>query len=163
MGIRDFAYLSDRTKIGHHHILEKWIKKLACEQRKQKPRCGSGRFDSAWSTFIRMLEYKCSQYGQIFLKVDPRRSSQTCSACGFVHPEALPLGWREVTPVERALAAELLLGRSTSHPSLKRESHGFSRGRVKALMISLFWFVPPEIVVFNRVIYFHFSTIVYHG
>jgi len=34
-----------------------------------------------------MLEYKCRQYGQIFLKVDPRRSSQTCSACGFVHPE----------------------------------------------------------------------------
>ena len=145
MGIRDFAYLSDRTKIGHHHILEKWIKKLACEQRKQKPRCGSGRFDSAWSTFIRMLEYKCSQYGQIFLKIDPRRSSQTCSACGFVHSKnrkgkifcclhcgytddadinaakvilqrgwlslkALPLGWREVTPVERALTAEPLLG-----------------------------------------------------
>ncbi|WP_461834381.1 zinc ribbon domain-containing protein [Desulfothermus sp.] len=41
--------------------------------------------DSAWSTFIRMLEYKCRQYGQVFLKVDPRRSSQTCLACGFVH------------------------------------------------------------------------------
>jgi len=46
--------------------------------------------DSAWSTFIRMLEYKCRQDGQIlqiFLKVDPRKSSQTCSACGFVHPK----------------------------------------------------------------------------
>ena len=78
-----------------------------------------------------MLEYKCSQYGQIFLKVDPRRSSQTCSACGFVHPEALLLGWREVTLVEKVLAAELSLGRSTSYLSLKREFHGFSRGRVK--------------------------------
>ncbi len=34
-----------------------------------------------------MLEYKCRQYGQIFLKIDPTRSSQTCSACGFVHPK----------------------------------------------------------------------------
>ncbi len=34
-----------------------------------------------------MLEYKCRQYGQIFLKVDPRRSSQTCSAYSFVHPK----------------------------------------------------------------------------
>ena len=32
-----------------------------------------------------MLEYKCRQYGQIFLKIDPRRSSQICSAWGFVH------------------------------------------------------------------------------
>ncbi len=34
MGIRDFACLSNKTKIGHPHVLEKWFKKLAWEQRK---------------------------------------------------------------------------------------------------------------------------------
>ncbi len=70
VGIRDFACLSNKTKIGHPHVSEKWFKKLAWEQRKlarkkkfskrwkkqakrvinfhhhsQKPRCGGGRFE----------------------------------------------------------------------------------------------------------------------
>ena len=153
VGIRDFACLSDGTKIEHPRILEKWLRKLAWEQKKlarkkkysrrwhrqaqrvarimqkiarirhdflhkvstaiakshgvvvedlrvkniSKRAKGKGVsaksvlnrliLDSGWGMFLRMLEYKCEQYGQVFLKVAPNHTSQTCSVCGFVHPE----------------------------------------------------------------------------
>ncbi|WP_297445203.1 transposase [Desulfurobacterium sp.] len=43
--------------------------------------------DLGWGKFLRMLEYKCEQYWQVFLKVSPPHTSHTCSACGFAHPE----------------------------------------------------------------------------
>jgi len=153
VGIRDFACLSDGTRIEHPRILEKWLRKLAWEQRKlarkkkfskrwqrqaqkvarvmrkiarirhdflhkvstaiaknhgvmvedlkiknmsrrTKGKGASARsalnrliLDSGWGSFLRMLEYKCEQYGQVFLKVAPQRTSQTCSVCGFAHPK----------------------------------------------------------------------------
>ena len=40
--------------------------------------------DCSWSSFIQKLEYKAKFYGKIFVKVPPRNTSQTCSACGSV-------------------------------------------------------------------------------
>lgn len=34
------------------------------------------------STFLAMLEHKCSRCGKILVRVDPRLTSRTCSACG---------------------------------------------------------------------------------
>jgi len=40
--------------------------------------------DASWSTFISMLEYKCSWYGKSFVKIDRfYPSSQICSSCGY--------------------------------------------------------------------------------
>ena len=152
VGIKDFVCLSDGTKIEHPHVFEKWLRKLAWEQRKlARKKKFSGRWrkqarkvarimqkvarirhdflhksstaiakshgvvvedlkvknmsrrakgkgvsiksklnrliqDSGWGMFLGMLEYKCEQYGQVFLKVAPQHTSQTCSVCGFVHP-----------------------------------------------------------------------------
>ncbi|HXW90690.1 MAG TPA: transposase, partial [Terriglobales bacterium] len=43
--------------------------------------------DCSWSEWFRQLAYKAEEAGRQFLAVDPRYTSQTCSACGFVHKD----------------------------------------------------------------------------
>ncbi|MDP7198397.1 MAG: RNA-guided endonuclease TnpB family protein [Candidatus Woesearchaeota archaeon] len=38
--------------------------------------------DASWACFVRMLEYKAESAGTRVIKVDPRGTTQTCSACG---------------------------------------------------------------------------------
>ena len=40
--------------------------------------------DASWSGLISKIEYLAAKSGKVLLKIDPRYTSQTCSACGFV-------------------------------------------------------------------------------
>lgn len=40
--------------------------------------------DAGWRSFLSKLEYKAKLYGKIFITVDPKNTTQTCSACGHV-------------------------------------------------------------------------------
>lgn len=40
--------------------------------------------DASWGELISKIEYVAAKSGKVLLKVDPRNTSQTCSACGFV-------------------------------------------------------------------------------
>jgi len=40
------------------------------------------RASAAWSTFVRMLEYKCEREGTHFVAVDPRGTTKECASCG---------------------------------------------------------------------------------
>lgn len=54
------------------------------------------RFDAAWGTLVRQLEYKCRWYGRTLVKVDRYfPSSQRCSTCGRINPAVRALGVRE--------------------------------------------------------------------
>jgi len=52
--------------------------------------------DISYSELLRILEYKCVQFGIIFSKVNPKYTSKTCSSCGTVHNE-LELKYRVLT------------------------------------------------------------------
>jgi len=43
--------------------------------------------DASWSKFFNMLEYKSNWYGNKFIKVDPKYTSQTCNVCGYSDKE----------------------------------------------------------------------------
>ena len=43
--------------------------------------------DCSWSEWFRQLSYKAAEAGRRFLAVDPKYTSQTCSKCGFRHPD----------------------------------------------------------------------------
>ena len=45
--------------------------------------------DQAWAAFLTVLEYKAAEAGTRLIKVPPRGTSQTCSACGVVVPKPL--------------------------------------------------------------------------
>lgn len=40
--------------------------------------------DVGWRSFIEMLKYKADMYGKTFITVNPKNTTQTCNACGFV-------------------------------------------------------------------------------
>lgn len=40
--------------------------------------------DTGWRSFLSKLEYKAKLYGKIFITVDPKNTTQTCSACGHI-------------------------------------------------------------------------------
>jgi putative transposase len=40
--------------------------------------------DASWGELISRIEYVAAKSGKVLLKIDPRHTSQTCSACGFV-------------------------------------------------------------------------------
>ena len=40
--------------------------------------------DVSWGKFMRDIEYKAQRSGKIFLKVDPRNTTQTCACCGYI-------------------------------------------------------------------------------
>ena len=43
--------------------------------------------DCSWSEWFRQLSYKAADAGRNFSAVDPKYTSQTCSECGFKHPD----------------------------------------------------------------------------
>ena len=43
--------------------------------------------DCSWSEWFRQLSYKAADAGRNFIAVDPKYTSQTCSECGFKHPD----------------------------------------------------------------------------
>ena len=40
--------------------------------------------DVGWRSFLSKLEYKTKLYGKIFITVDPKNTTQTCSECGHI-------------------------------------------------------------------------------
>src|SRR6266853_3078473 len=43
--------------------------------------------DCSWSEWFRQLQYKAAEAGRRLVAVDPKYTSQTCSQCGFKHPD----------------------------------------------------------------------------
>ena len=48
-------------------------------------------YDAGWSAFRHMLRYKARRHGAVFMEVDERWSTQTCSCCGS-NPASSPKG-----------------------------------------------------------------------
>ena len=57
--------------------------------------------DVGWRSFLQKLEYKAILYGRTFITVNPKNTTQTCNACGFImgseNTEKLTLKDREWT------------------------------------------------------------------
>lgn len=59
---------------------------------------GKATMDNGYGMFLDMLEYKLHDRGKAFIRIDKWfPSSQTCSACGTVHPEVKDLSIRSWT------------------------------------------------------------------
>ena len=56
-----------------------------------KTKMAKSVLDAGWSTFRSMLNYKASRHSALYLEVDEKFTTQTCSACGL-RPESRPRG-----------------------------------------------------------------------
>jgi putative transposase len=46
--------------------------------------------DAGWGSFLRILHSKAEEAGVHVVAVDPRHTTQACSACGTLVPKGLP-------------------------------------------------------------------------
>ena len=51
--------------------------------------------DSGWRSFLDILEWTAFKYGKVFMTIDPKYTTQTCSTCGIVSEEKVVLGQEE--------------------------------------------------------------------
>lgn len=73
--------LSTEIIKSHDYIFAEDIKPSNLNKNKKLSRAIA---DAGWSQFLGMLEYKALQHDKVFIKVDPRYTTQTCSSCSHV-------------------------------------------------------------------------------
>lgn len=56
-----------------------------------KTKMAKSIYDAGWSSFRHMLRYKARRHGAVYVDVDERWSTQTCSCCGSI-PASSPKG-----------------------------------------------------------------------
>lgn len=52
-----------------------------------KTRMAKSVFDAGWAMFRNQLRYKASRHGAVYLDIDEKFTTQTCSSCGALPPE----------------------------------------------------------------------------
>ncbi len=77
-----FLHLVSTTLIKNHDIVV--AEELRSKNMLRNHALAMSIADVGWRTFLGMLVYKAGLYGRSFVTVNPRNTTQTCSACGFV-------------------------------------------------------------------------------
>lgn len=116
-------HIRDQRRDFHHKESRKIVNQnglIAVEDLNVKGLAG-GMFaksvrDAAWSNFLFDLAYKAESAGRVFVKVDPRGTSQTC-ICGARVEKTLSQRWHECSAcglsAERDhVSAQIILGRA---------------------------------------------------
>ena len=77
---RDFLHKLSRYYVDNYGFIA--VEDLDCKEMMMSACNARNHADSAWSTFIGMLEYKAERAGIQLVKVDSRNTTQSCSNCG---------------------------------------------------------------------------------
>ena len=85
------AKMANIRKDYLHHITTEWVTKydiICIEDLKTKnlmknPKLARHIAEQSWREIRRMLEYKCKRYGKTLILVNPYKTSQLCSSCGY--------------------------------------------------------------------------------
>lgn len=82
---KDFLDKLSKDIVQHNHI-------IICEDLKVSNMVKVSTLskhisDASWSSFFYMLNYKAVFYEKLFVQVDPKYTSQTCSCCGCIAKE----------------------------------------------------------------------------
>ena len=91
---RDFLHKKSRQITNGYDCV--CIEDLNMKAMAQCLNFGKSVSDNGWGMFTQFLQYKLSEQGKTFVKVDKYfASSQTCSCCGYKNPETKNLSVRE--------------------------------------------------------------------
>jgi putative transposase len=97
--------------IGNHKVLNRYIN------------------DAAWSMFFDLLLYKAEEAGRVLIKVNPRDTTQCCSACGKIVPKDLSVRVHQCScgfSIDRDINASLNILRLGHSLCVKQEAVCFS-------------------------------------
>ncbi len=79
---KNFLHLVSTTLIKNHDLVV--AEELRSKNMLKNHALAMSIADVGWRTFLGMLSYKADLYGHRFITVNPRNTTQTCNACGFV-------------------------------------------------------------------------------
>lgn len=88
----DFLHKLSINLVKNHDLIS--VEKLQIKNMVKNHKLAKSILNMNWGGFFRQLEYKCEWYGKHFVKVDPKKTSQTCSNCNHVNNK-LTLDQRE--------------------------------------------------------------------
>ena len=83
----NFAHQASRKMVKRHGFIA--VEKLDVKEMQKNRRLAKSIADVAWSLFRHCLEYKAEEAGIGFKAVDPKHTSQDCSACGHREKKTL--------------------------------------------------------------------------
>ncbi len=83
----NFAHQESRKMVNRHSFIV--AEKLEVQKMQKNRRLSKSIADVAWSLFRHCLEYKAEEAGIGFKAVNPKHTSQDCSACGHREKKAL--------------------------------------------------------------------------
>ena len=83
----NFAHQESRKMVNRHNFIA--VEKLDVKEMQKNRRLAKSIADVAWSLFRHCLEYKAEEAGIGFKAVDPKYTSQDCSACGHREKKTL--------------------------------------------------------------------------
>ncbi len=83
---KDFLHKKSYHLVVDHGLIV--MEDLQIKNMAQNRHLAKSIYDACWSTFQKYVEYKCLKYGKMFLKIDPRGTSQVC-ICGHPVPKDL--------------------------------------------------------------------------
>ena len=83
----NFAHQESRKMVNRHNFIA--VEKLDVKEMQKNKRLSKSIADVAWSLFRHCLEYKAEEAGIGFKAVDPKHTSQDCSACGHREKKTL--------------------------------------------------------------------------
>lgn len=95
------------------------------------PRLSGAIADAAWNAFLGMVDYKAERAGGRLIRVDPRNTTQACSACGAIVPKTLAERTHRCgcgLAIDRDLNAALNVLRAVAGPG----RHNAGRGAMRA-------------------------------
>jgi len=101
--------------------------KLLVENMKKDHNFAKSISDAAWSKFLRLLKYKAGSVGIPVIEVDPRYTSQECSACGYRLTEEEKLNLSDRTFICPGCGLEIDRDTNASINILKRARAGLAR------------------------------------
>ena len=79
---KNFLHVLSTTLVKNHDLVV--AEELRSKNLLKNPALALSISDVGWRRFLDMMVYKSSLYGEQFVTVDPKNTTQTCHACGFV-------------------------------------------------------------------------------
>jgi putative transposase len=82
---QDFLHKLSLNYVKNHDVIK--VEDLKITNMLKNHKLAESIGNVSWGEFFRQIEYKCLWYGKVFMKVDAKNTSKTCSVCGIINKE----------------------------------------------------------------------------
>lgn len=89
----DFHYTTANNLVKNHDYI--FAEDLKVKNLLKNHKLAKAISDSGWRSFLTKLEWSATKHDKVFMLVEPKNTTQTCSCCGKKSPKKIELGVEE--------------------------------------------------------------------